>query len=110
MPYSRGVNDVGRSSSVDMSAHAGVSDDQVSKRDLAMGSRLGLLQTRSLNTLPGPLGSGAVVDGMASASSNSMFGRGVVRGNCKLLGNLFDDFVTIPRSEYDELRLCKVKA
>ena len=64
MPYSRGMNDAGRSSSVDMSARAGVSDDQVSKRDLVMGSHLGF-QARSLNTSPGPFGSGTVVDGMA---------------------------------------------
>ncbi len=111
MPYSRGMNDVGfcRSSPVDMSTRVGMSDDQVLS-GLAMGSQLGLLQTRYVNTSPGPFGSGTVVDGMASASSNSMFGRELMQGNRKLLGNLFDDFVTIPRSEYDELRLCKAKA
>ena len=75
------MNDVGRSSPVDMSARAGMSDDQVLIRDLAMGSHLGLLQTRYVNTLPGPFGSGTVVDGMASASSNNMFGREIMPGN-----------------------------
>jgi hypothetical protein len=110
MPYNRGVNDIGRPLIVDMPASTSVSDGQVSNRDLVMGSQLGLLQSQFVNTSPAPFGSGTVVDGMASASSNSMFGRDVVHGNRKLLGNLFDDFVTIPRSEYDEMRLCKVKA
>ena len=39
MPFSRGMNNVGRSFPVDMSAHAGMSDDRAFKRDPVMGSQ-----------------------------------------------------------------------
>ena len=110
MPFSHGMNDAVRSSVVDMSARVDMNDDMVSKRGLVMGSQLGFQEARFVNTSPGPFGSGTVVDEMAQASSSSMFGRDVMLGNRNMLGNLFDDFVRIPRSEYDELRLCKAKA
>ena len=101
------MNDAG-TPTVDMLAGASMSGDLVSNRDLVMGSQHVLHSF--VNTSPGPFGSGIVVDGLAPASSNSMFGREVMQGNRMLLGNLFDDFVRIPRSEYDELRSCKDKA